>query len=155
MKKILLLVLILLVAGTSFSFAKGLGIGIAAGLNQIGGLPNSMLLSLKLPEIPFLLGLGLNLTPGVFGLGVTADWWMYQTHLVGILNLYLGLGLFLDVQNEQISFGGRLPVGLQVWVIDPLELFLEVAPTLTLVGTAGIQIPNVGFQGAFGIRFWF
>ena len=151
MKKILLIALVIIVLGGTYSHARGLAIGGAFGIPAVGSLPMGVLLSVKIPQIPFLLGIGYSFNAG---LGVTADWWLYQSHLVGILNLYVGPGLYLNVSNS-FQLGVRVPIGIQIWPITPLELFLEVAPTVGFIEPTGVQIPSFGLQGSVGFRFWF
>jgi hypothetical protein len=51
--------------------------------------------------------------------------------------------------------GGRLPIGVNIYPIKNLELFLELAPTLAVGIGEEITFPVFGVQGAFGLRFWF
>ena len=150
MKKALIISAVLLIVLSTSLFS--LGIGGAFSMDVVGGLPNSAMLSLKLDKSPAVLGLGLSIRPDLFRIGATADWWLYHQHLAGILSLYMGPGLYLSAGTGVFDFGARIPVGLQAFVIDPLELFVELAPSL---GFSGGTFPAWGVQGAFGFRFWF
>lgn len=59
--------------------------------------------------------------------------------LIDFLHLFLGVGVYGQVyfeQADQSELGLRIPVGLQVFLLDNvLELFLEVAPTVNFIPT--------------------
>jgi len=149
-KLVLLTLLVVLAAAPAFSF----GIGGAFGLN-FNGLGTSGLLSVKFDEYPAVFGLGAHLGGGGFRATVTADWWLYQTNLVEMLDLYVGPGIFVDLGSNVFDIGVRIPVGIHLFVIDPLELFLEIAPTIGVAVAPSLQFPTWGVQGAVGFRFWF
>jgi hypothetical protein len=154
MRKTWIIALVLLVVLAFGASAETLGVGGAFSLTALGGLPNSAMLSLKLPSIPFLWGIGAQVGQDTFNLAFTADWWLYQTNLVSFINLYVGPGLYIALPDP-LEFGGRIPIGLNAYPIEVLELFLEIAPTLVFVSNRGITVPDFGLQGAFGFRFWF
>lgn len=137
--------------------ASALGIGGAFSVGVLGGLPSSAMLSLKLDGVPPVLGLGISVGGGNAHIGATADWWLYHSPLAGPLGIYLGVGGYADIDTGSggnFGVGARLPIGLQIFPVKPLELFLEIAPR------AGITLnpfyfPSWGIQGAAGFRFWF
>ncbi len=154
-KKIIAIAVILLVITAASSFA--IGIGGAFGFDPIGSSPYSGALSLKYSDWP-LLGISASGNSDQFNLGLTADWWLYHEHLAGILNLYAGLGGYgvLGLGNStNFQIGARIPVGLQIFPIDVLELFLEVAPAVGVTLGDNFSFPNWGLQSAVGFRFWF
>ena len=157
--KIRILVLALaLSAFTVFSAsAYTAAIGGEFALKIGDGLPNSALLSFRLPNAAPVFGLGVTI-PGNGGQAsfvILADWWLVTGPLVGFMNYYIGPGVFLSVSNSA-QFGIRIPVGLNAFPIKPLELFIELAPALYLIDSSGsIVIPNFGLQSGFGFRFWF
>ncbi len=153
MKKRLLLFVLLaaLAAGPAFSF----GIGGAFGLNYVGGFGTGGMLSVKFDDSPVVLGVGARFGSGWFNIGVTADWWLYETNLVKMLDLYLGPGLYANIGSGSFDVGVRIPVGLHIYVIDPLELFLEIAPAIGVGLSPVVYFPSWGVQGAVGFRFWF
>jgi len=156
MKKIALLVFVALIGLSASAFAaQGFGIGIEYGIDVLGGLPQQAMLTLSMHQLPVVLGLGLTLGQSQFNLGITGDWWLLHQHLVGIIDMYVGPGLYLTLPTFEI--GGRIPVGLQIWPIGKvLELFLELAPSMAFVSQIrAISIPNLGLQAGFGFRFWF
>ena len=121
-----------------------------------GAVGPGALLSFSPEGYPLVFGAGTSFGGGSFSLGATADWWLYYADLVDFLSLYVGPGAYFDLslgnENANLGLGMRIPVGLQAWVIDPLELFLELAPTF---GLKGGVFPAFGVQTAIGFRFWF
>jgi hypothetical protein len=151
-KRIVLLVLLAVIAAApAFSF----GIGGAFGLNFVGGVGAGGLLSVKFDEYPAVFGVGARFGQDYFNLAVTADWWLYETNLVEMLDLYVGPGLYAVVGSNVFDLGIRVPVGIHMYVIDPLELFLEIAPALGVGLSGGFEFPRFDVQGAVGFRFWF
>ena len=101
-----MLVLVLAVAASSVAFAKAgnFGIGVEGDAGVFNGLPSSALLTVKMQQLPFVLGVGLQIGSS-FSLGVMADWWLYTTHLLGVLDLYVGPGLFFAAGQSVLSAG--------------------------------------------------
>ncbi|HUX11868.1 MAG TPA: hypothetical protein VMW87_02520 [Spirochaetia bacterium] len=153
-RKIIIAVLISLVLGGAQAFSWG--IGAEAGIDAFGGLPGeSVMLTVQFPKLPILWGIGAHLNGNESNVGLTADWWLINQNLTGILNIYVGPGLYLAAPKP-FEIGGRLPVGLNIFPLNFLELFIEAAPALVLYSSAsGISIPNFRLQGALGLRFWF
>jgi len=152
MKKIV--VFMLLIALVGVASASATGIGISAGL-PIGDLPGSdVLLSLKVDQIPFLMGVGFAIGNEKFSFGMTGDWWVLNENLFSFVSYYLGPGFYVGYQDA-LALGGRFPVGLNVYPIPNLELFVEIAPTLAVQLGDPIVFPVFGLQSAFGFRFWF
>ncbi len=153
-KKLVILFLAFVIMSAS---ASAMAIGGAFSLDPIGNGAYGTALSLKLDSFEPLLGISARASGGTFNLGVTADWWMDHAPLAGILSLYVGPGGYLSLalgDNTNINIGARLPVGLQIFPIDPLELFLEVAPAIG-ISLSPLSFPIFDFQGAIGFRFWF
>ncbi len=124
-------------------------------LKLADGLPNSALLSFRLPKFPAVFGLGLTLpTVGDASMVLLADWWLAKGNLVSFVNYYVGPGAFLGI-SRTATLGVRVPVGLNAYPIKPLELFVELAPAMTIIDTTGVSIPQWGLQAGFGFRFWF
>ena len=153
-RTVVLISLALIVAGTS-AFGFGIGGAFSLGIGTASVGPGAML-SLKLDELPMVFGVGAVIGATEFKAGATVDWWLWDTPLVSILNLYLGPGLYAQL-GAGFDVGVRVPIGLQAWIIDPLEIFLEVAPALGLSinDSAQISFPDFELQAALGIRFWF
>lgn len=152
-KALVIAIVLLIAVAVPATFATG--VGVSAGLQPLGGLPGSnLMLSLKIDQIPFLMGIGFSIGQERFAFGFTADWWALNQNLFSFVNYYLGPGLYLGYANS-LLVGGRLPVGLNIFPVKNLELFLEVAPTLAVGIGNTIDFPVFGIQGAFGLRFWF
>ncbi|TFG81579.1 MAG: hypothetical protein E4H20_09525 [Spirochaetales bacterium] len=152
--KTLVIALVLLLAiAVPMTFATG--IGAAFGLQPVGGLPGSdVMLSLKVNQLPFLMGIGFNLGEQQSTFGFTGDWWIVNQNLFSFINYYLGPGFYIGYGTD-LTLGGRLPIGLNVYPVKNFELFLEVAPTLAVGLGDTVTFPVFGVQGAFGLRFWF
>lgn len=152
-KKLIILALLVLVAAPA-AFSWGVGLAYSTELIN-SNLPANALLTVKANNLPFVLGASLNMGGGEFQMGITADWWLYHAPLAGAISWYIGPGIYLAIP-EPIGLGVRLPVGFQVFPLDPLEIFLELALAQPLFNSAGqIQIPDVELQAAVGFRFWF
>lgn len=151
-KKILVAAVVLFFVASTSVFS--LGIGAAFGLNGLGsGTPGgNFMISAKLDQLPFVLGLSYNLDDP-FSIGATFDWHMVRQPLVNFVNIYAGPGFyftFTDVENDAIGLGLRVPVALYIFPVDFLEIFLEIAPAFSFIPS-----PALDFQTAIGFRFWF
>jgi hypothetical protein len=148
MSKRIVLVIALTLAVTAAASAE-FGIG-AEYLYYTPGLASNALLSLRARPMPFQLGLGYAAGP-VFT--VTGDWWLKAGAISGSpLGYYVAVGGFVTMPD--FTFGARLPIGLQLWLLgDLLELFLEAVPY------AGLDLdsmyPMYGVGVGAGFRFWF
>jgi len=160
-KPILVLLLVLLLSGTSvFSIGVGLAWNVNVGNNDFNTGSASFLLSHdKIPGT--ILGLRVASSNNATSLTIFDDWWLYKQNLTGPLHLALGLGgaLSINSYNDSVSLdlGMRIPVDLRLFVLDPLEFFIEWAP---VIGVGGIPealvFPTFDFGGvALGFRFWF
>jgi len=155
MKTKLVFVALVLIFAVAVPMTFATGVGAAFGLPFGGGLPGSnVMLSLRIDSIPFLMGLGFNLNETNPAFGLTGDWWVLNENLFSFVNYYLGPGFYIGYSNA-LLLGGRFPVGLNVFPLEPLELFVEVAPTVAVIIGDSITFPEWGFQSAFGLRFWF
>ena len=152
---ILILTVLVLLSGFSL-FAEAIGGGFSYGLDTGAG---GAVFYFSIPQVPFtMVGINASLdgNGGSNHIGITDDYWFYHDHLSGILKLYVGLGFYAGIttggDQTDFDFGGRVPIGLQAFVIDPLEIFIDVAPTF---GFSGGKFPVFGAQGSVGARFWF
>jgi hypothetical protein len=155
-KKVLALALALTVFTVFSASAYTAAIGGEFALKIGDGLPNSALLSFRLPKFPPVFGLGVSIPAngGQSSFVLIADWWLVQGNLVGFINYYVGPGLFVEIANNAL-FGIRVPIGLNAFPLKPLEIFIEFAPAITLLDPSGVHIPEWGLQAGFGFRFWF
>jgi hypothetical protein len=153
-KRIAIIALILVAVVAMSSFADTFGVGAAFSLNAIGGLPSSAMLSVKVPQLPIMWGIGAQLGGGTFNLAMTTDWWLYEQNLVSFLNIYAGPGLYISLPSS-FEIGARIPVGLNAYPLDFLEIFAELALAHPFWSEGGLVIPSFRLQAAFGFRFWF
>ena len=154
MKKVIAIAFVLIALSAVAASAGNFGIGGAFSMDILNTANGGAMLSLKVPSIPIVWGIALQGGNDNFNLGLTADWWLYQQGLAGALGLYVGPGLYVSLPDN-VELGGRVPIGINLFPLNFLELFLEIAPTLVFYSNQGISIPNFGLQGAFGFRFWF
>ncbi len=154
MKRIALLVLIALFGVATFTFAaEGWGVGIMYAFDLMGDLPQQALLTISAKQLPVVIGVGMQLNQDSTAIGITCDWWLYKGHLTGPVSIYVGPGLYLMIPD--IEFGGRVPIGLRMFPLKPLEVFLEVAPSIVIISDRDVNIPNLFLQAGLGFRFWF
>ncbi len=158
MRKMLVVTCVVMVVSAAGAFAarpSGFAIGGEGSLYFAGsgGLPAGAMLTLHLPGLPLMLGIGIS---SATELGLTADYWLAHGNVVSALDYYAGIGGWLSVElnGPGVVAGGRIPLGLQLWPLGQvLELFVEIAPAV------GLVIVPTGFawhlQGAVGLRFWF
>ncbi len=155
-KKILIITMILLILSSASVFA--IGVGGAFSFSPFGdSVYYGGALSLKLDNWP-LLGISAAAQNGNFHLGLTADWWFINQNLTGPLNFYAGIGGYGALTMGSYfdaNLGLRIPFGLNIFVIDPLELFLELAPAAGIRFGQNFKFPAWSMQTAIGFRFWF
>ncbi len=142
MKKQLMMigVLLLLISGTVS--AKGSsGVGLYGNLVGNGtGAGGGLGLTIKSGSFP-VIGLEWYLMDHSSTFGGSMDWWIVNKPLAGIISYYMGLGGYAAIKSDDshsqngFNFGGRIPLGLQVFPIDPLELFIEVSPMIMFIPT--------------------
>lgn len=150
-KRVLVTVFVLAFFGATTA-VHSLGLGLSfGGRGDFENFGDNTMLSLKLDSQDFLLGIGASGD----GLAVTADWWAVNENLTGIVNYYIGPGGYLGVSSNHVDAGLRIPIGLNIYPIDSLELFLEAAPAIGLDVSPEPDFPTFGWQTALGFRFWF
>ncbi len=160
-RKIVLLFFVLLLVLTSGNlFAQNLN-GVALGLGYTGNAFQSRwaggMVTFHVPQSPLIFDVYPYLGSGGFGLTLTGDLWLVRNPIAGPFHWYLGPGLWVDLGFGSVfslGIGARLAIGLQLWLINQLEIFLEAAPGLGLY-----VIPAVGFAWpvpvTLGFRWWF
>jgi hypothetical protein len=110
------------------------GIG-AAYMTSIAGGPSSVaMLTLKVPQRPFVIGLSGEYWSwsSVWTLAATADWRILQAGLGRALGLSAGPGMYVSVPISPMFFAValRVPVGISWYPRGVAELFLEIAPAV-------------------------
>ncbi len=166
MKKILVLVLGLAVATAGTAFAdhgNGLSLGVVGGswFGANGFQGGDIGLALHVPSMPIYWGIKININDTVFGLGVTGDKYIYDQGLVseGSFNLdwFLGIGGYANIvfaDQAYAALGVRVPIGLSWHIGQPIELWVDLAPSLGLAINP-VHFPDWGIVGEIGLRFWF
>jgi hypothetical protein len=155
-KKVILIALILVVVSSMGVFASnGFGIGLEGVFSFAGGSPlGGFALTVSPPKIPIMIGASWNFVSPGGNLGFTIDWWLLQRVIAAPFGIYAGPGIGLGVWGlggtADFFLGLRVPIGLQLFVLDFIEFFLELAPGIHIL--PGL---NFWFQGALGVRFWF
>jgi hypothetical protein len=148
-KAILIIVSILFIS--SFAGAKSslTGVGI---YGNYGNLGSGLGLTLKFGNFP-VLGLQWDFA-GQGRIGATIDYWVINQGLGGTaLSYYLGVGAFGGLafgDPGYFDIGARLPLGLQLYPVNKLELFLEIAPDLDFLPTL-----SLGWDLRAGLRVHF
>ncbi len=137
--KSLLLSLILFVALLApYQMYADTGIGIQFGH------PGTVGLSLRFDNIP----IGAAWRFGNSGyLHTTVDVWLLKENLAEHLDWYLGPGVDLGI-GDPFLFAARVPVGLQWFPAERIEVFGQLAPGLQIINKSAFY-----FAGAIGIRF--
>ncbi len=156
-KSLLLFLLVLFSLITFQVYAEGgSAIGGAFSIDILNGPYNGGVFLFKFDKVPFMFGLGGRIKAGGdISVGFTSDWWFYRSHLTGIFNLYVGSGLFLTIKDRGLDLGAHIPVGLQIFLLDPLEIFVQLSPGLGIRFEKGVEFPLWSIQGAAGFRVWF
>ena len=152
-KKILLIILILLTLVAAGSFAIGIGAaGIAAGGSADGYYGGLVTIDTEILIFNVEVFVG---SDGIH-MGVSPVYRVLNDNLSGIVNWNLGFGPYVNLLMSDFdiySCGVKIPVGLSMFFVDSVELFLEAAPF------TGYDMLNEGFdwgvQAAYGLRFWF
>jgi len=88
------------------------------------------------------------------------DYWVYKNSIHKQLNWFIGAGGKLRVftgqsknkesKDKKVGVGLRVPVGLQFYVIDRVELFGEIAPGISVYPATDFDI-----DGGIGARYYF
>lgn len=144
----------LLISSYGFSAKRLTGVGIYGNLvgNGSGAFGTSLGLTLKFGNFPVL---GAEWLFGeVSHISVSCDYWAVNEHLAGALNYYVGVGGYLGLgiigKSAAIDFGGRVPLGLQIWALKNLELFGEIAPLVSFYPALGLSFSiRLGFRVHF------
>ena len=174
MKKIILVFLLAFIVSTSVFAARpsGWGVGIVGqygfAWDGFTGAPGAGL-SLKAPQLPIYYGIHLDLRRYGFGVSLTGDRYLIDNTLSSDVNLgwFLGWGTYIGVFNYRldstswtsIRTGLRLPIGLYIFPVNFLELFINLAPSLGVGLYFGdhndrFRFPEGGLGLDIGLRFW-
>lgn len=122
------------------------------GIGFVAGGPTG--LTIKSGNFP-VIEVGWNLL-GWGSIDLNVDYWLINKKLASPIDWYLGVGAAVrftgfdgNAKNDAFGAGVRVPIGLQWFATPEVELFIEAAPTMSLLPSS-----NFGIDGAFGIRFY-
>jgi hypothetical protein len=123
------------------------------GLGVIVGEPTGLAAAWKISPNHTHIAMALAYNFGDSGyLRAHADYVRYVHGLIpvnkGKLPFHFGLGALVGIGND-LYIGGRIPLGL-TWQIDPLDVFIEVVPTVSLLPGTGF-----GVGAGLGARYYF
>ena len=135
--------------------------GVALGLGYTANAYQSRwaggMVTFHVPGSPLVFDLYPYIGANGFGLTLTGDLWLVRNPISGLFAWYLGPGLWIDFgigSQFALGAGARLAVGLQLWLVQRFELFLEAAP-----GIGIIILPQIDFAWpvpiSIGFRWWF
>lgn len=135
---------------------SSLGVGVSAGTDALGGVPGgAVMLSIHIPGLPVMWGAGAQIDQQQTSFVGTADLWLAGRGRPGSTAIYVAPGLYLALPNPTL-FGLRLPVGVDTYVRNSLELFAETAPTFILFSSGATTSPSsFRLQVTGGARLWF
>jgi len=172
MKKTVMLIMlaVILSVGAFAEHPSGWGVGVVGqggvvwdGFGGSGGGA----LSLKAPQFPIYWGISFALRNNFWGISVTGDYFTIENTINSNLNLgwFFGIGGYAGVYGYSgsesgiaLHAGARAPIGIYIFPLNFLEVFLDVAPSLGLglgIGDRGGINIDGGIGGELGVRFWF
>ncbi len=152
-KKILAIALVLFVA-IGGCFAKGssglTGIGLFGSYGGATGYTGGGAgLTLKFGSFP-VLGIQYNFYNSYSSLALSCDYYVIDSKAIGgPLTWYLGVGGFAGFafgnngNSSSFDMGLRLPIGLQIWPVSKLELYIGAVPTIRFLPSI---IPGIGAE---------
>ena len=148
-------------ANTALGLQGGGVVGFTPGGEFLGG--GALGVTFKMSGIPVVFGGDIYIySNGRVALGATADWWVGNPQLAGMLRFFYGLGIAgggnaLSGNFDSVYAAGRGFGGLNIFVLPTLELYLQ----MTLQPGAWIKLTEVHADFDFrlpvnlGFRFWF
>lgn len=111
----------------------------------------------KVPKAPLVFAADLGFNSDYFSVGATGDYWLANPNITGPLYWYYGPGLAASVSLDDdlgIFAGARFVVGLNVFPIQPLEIYLQAAGQIGVYIDDGVGL-GWGVPVNLGIRWWF
>ncbi len=110
-------------------------------------------------------GLGLTMRSGSFPV-IGLEWnspskfsgsldvWVVNPKTDDFLSYYVGLGGYAAMTSanstDTFNFGGRIPFGLQMFPVDPVEIFIEASPMIIFTPTIDWAVSvRLGFRILF------
>lgn len=78
------------------------------------------------------------------------DIWVVNRRLVDPVDWYVGVGGKVLLLSEDVKAGVRVPVGIQWFALQQLELFAEIVPGLQIIDKTAF-----GLDAGIGVRYHF
>jgi hypothetical protein len=121
------------------------------GVGVVLGYPTGFTVK---PDDQLSIHLGYAFSPNGSIVRSNIDRWLVVESLSLDSNWYIGAGIgagvFLAPTSIALDASIRVPVGIQYFPANQLELFAEIAPTLSIFPQTGF-----GFYPALGMRYYF
>jgi hypothetical protein len=127
------------------------GLGLYGNLvGNSTGAGGGLGLTLRTAAFP-VIGLEWNILKDSSILSGSLDYWLVNPVNDGILSYFVGIGAYCAMatagSTSTFNLGGRIPLGLQLFPFDPLEVFLEVSPMIIFVPTIDWKVSvRLGFR---------
>ena len=156
MKKLVAVLVLALFIGTASIFAFGVGFQVGPTIGG-GGYNTNVAVTFKLDSAPWVFAVDGSFHSTWARIAVSADQWFVNKTLAGPVKYFIGWGLYvgLSTYGNLLSFGARLPIGINMFFLDGmLEPFFQIVPSLGL-SLFDFNFPDWGVAGNFGLRFWF
>lgn len=156
MKRIVLVLIFSLIIGSASLFAFRLGIqgGVDVSSTSVGGLA----VTFKLDDQPWVFAVDTRIYSDAFGIGVSADQWLFNKPITGSLKWFFGWGLYANLLfDDSVGFcaGGRLPIGLNMYFAEGfVEPYLQIAMALGFKFYSGLTFEWF-VPINLGVRVWF
>jgi len=159
MKKILIIVCAVAMLSAMGAFAErgdGVGLGVKGiFLYETGGATAvGAMATIDLPGMPVRLGVGFNTFPAV---RVAVDYLFAEGPIVtDMFGWYVGVGAYMSMHlsPQAVMVGGRIPLGLRMWLGNNFEFFTEAEPGIGVNLSSGFSLAWE-YQHSLGVRFWF
>ncbi len=145
-------IIIVILLSSIFASNSGASTGIGIMLGDPTGL------SLKFNDFP-ILGIGAGLGRH---LHIHCDYWVKNATLSDPFKWYIGIGgkLLIGIggsndkrNDDSIGVGIRVPIGLQVFAADNIEIFGEITPGIVLMFGTHFGM-DADIDAAIGFRFY-
>lgn len=146
---------------SSASIFSNTAIGAQVGYSisdKIGG--GNAAVTFKVAGVPMVFAADLAIHPHFLSTGITADYWITNPSLAGLLHWFTGPGLAASVIIHENSFSGvylagRWVIGLNMFVSDPWEIYIQTAAELGITVGNEVNFPKWRVPLNLGFRYWF
>ena len=159
-KKFLGIFAALVVLGSTGAFASA-AIGLQGGYSPAGDYAGfNGALTFKLSSVPAVFAANVSMSGNELNsIALQGDWWVSNPKLAGMFHYFYGPGFAVGVygvsSNPGLYAAFRAVGGVNLFVVKPLELYLQAAwqPGVYVGNT--LSWDGLCFPIQFGFRFWF